>query len=182
MFGPVQAGGDEFEHGRIDDVNGAGEAPRQAPAHAAGEGRAETFEMFEHLPEQILGQGRIALAVGVGKAVAAGRSRAAHGRERPRVQAQAVADVIEPDGVGELRVEQRDDLAPRTEGTGLGLDAVLAGQCGDEMIGNEIAELAQEREFGTGWLRAFGIIHPCRVAGDLASANPFLFSLWDGCA
>jgi hypothetical protein len=41
------------------------------------------------------------------------------------------------------------------------------------MIGNKIAELAEDGELGAGWLR-FGIIfHPCRVAGILASANPF---------
>src|SRR5262245_11464972 len=129
--------------------------------------------MLEHLPEQVLGQRGVASLVGVGQTIATGRTGPADGRQRPRMQLQAVADIIKPDGMSELRVKQRHDMAPRTEGARLFIDAVFAGQLGNQMLGNEIAKLAEQGEFGTGWLRARFVFHPCRVAGNLASANLF---------
>ena len=105
VFGPVQTRGDEFDGRRINDVNGAGEAPGPAVARTPIQRRTQTAQVREHPPEQRLGQGGVAFLVGVGETVLARRRGSAHGRERPRVQAQAVTHIVETDGVDELRVE-----------------------------------------------------------------------------
>lgn len=127
--------------------------------------------MFEHLPEQILGHGGVTMAVGVGKTIATGWSGPANGRERSGMEVEGVADVIEPDGMGELRVQQGDHLTPWAEGPGLFIDPMLASQPGDQVIGDKVAELAEDGEFTPGWLRAVFVFHTCRVAGEDASAN-----------
>ena len=121
--------------------------------------------MIECLPEELFGQGGRAFAIGVGEAVAAGRRCAANGRERPRVQTQTVADIVEADGVRELRKEQTDDVTPRFEGAGFFRRASVAGQLRHQMSGNEIAELPEDGERGAGWRGTRWFFHPGRVAG-----------------
>lgn len=96
------------------------------------------------------------------------------------MQAQAVTDVVEADGVGELGVEQRDDMAPVTEGPSETFQQV-AGQLGDQVGRNQMAKLPQHGQLGTGWRALVFLFHPDRVAGNPASANLFPHRLWDGC-
>lgn len=117
---PVHAGGHQLNGGGVHRVDGALEAVEQPLAlAAAGKARVQALEMFQDRPEQLLGQDRVAVLVGVGEIVAGGRGGPAQGRERPGVQPQRVTDIVESEGVGQLRVEQRDDVAPRREGAGL---------------------------------------------------------------
>ena len=87
------------------------------------------------------------------------------------MQVKSVADVIESNRMGELGVQQSDHLAPRAERPGLLLDSMFPGQLGDQVVWDEVAELPEDGEFGAGWLRRFSVFHPCRVAGESASAN-----------
>ena len=48
--------------------------------------------------------------------ISRGRGGAADGAQLTLVQTQPIDDVVEPGGVRQLRVEQRDDVAPRREG------------------------------------------------------------------
>ena len=57
-------------------------------ACAGGEARREDFEMDQDLPEELSGQRGAADIVGVGEIVERRRGGAAHGQERPRMQAQ----------------------------------------------------------------------------------------------
>ncbi len=61
--------------------------------------------------------------------------------------------VIESDGMGELRVQQGDQLTLLAGGSGLLIDPILVIQLGDQMIGNMIAELAEDGEPALGCLR-----------------------------
>ena len=177
MPGPVQTGGDEFDRGRIDDVNGAGEAPGPAAARPPIQGRTEAAQMSEHFPEQGLGQGGVAFLVGVREAVPARRGGPAQARERPGVQAQAVTDIVETDGVNELGIEQRHDMTPVTEGASELFRAEIAGQLGDEVGRNEMAKLPEHGQLGTGWRTLGFLFHLDRVAENLAFANLFLHHL-----
>ena len=77
------------------------------PALPLGETAREPAQMLEHRPKEPFAQLRRPPFIGVGKIIAARRHRSAHRRERPGVQAQTVADIIEPERMGELREEQR---------------------------------------------------------------------------
>src|SRR5690348_8569921 len=64
-----------------------------------------------------LSQRRVAVFIGVGKVVAAGRPCPAQSRKRPTVQPQGITDIIEAEGVGQLRKEHADHVTPGTEGS-----------------------------------------------------------------
>ena len=83
-----------------------------------------------------------------------GRGGAADGAQLTLVQAQYIADVVEPGGVRQLRVEQRDDVAPRREGPRLFIHAVLARQLRDEVAGNKFTNLFQCAKLRAGRFRA----------------------------
>jgi hypothetical protein len=90
------------------------------------------------------------------------------------MQAQRVTHVVETETVGELSVEQADDVAPRTEGAGLIFHAGLACQVRHQMRRNEVAKLAQERKLAAGWLVASLFFHalPC---GKAQTRKPTFF-------
>ena len=63
------------------------------------------------------------------------------------MQPQGVTHVVEAQGVGQLGVEQADDLTPRAEGAGVVFDASVARQFGHQMWRNEVAKLTENGEF-----------------------------------
>ena len=91
-----------------------------------------------------------------------------------RSAAAGVTDVIEPEAVGELGIKQTDDVTPRTKGAGLIFHAGLACQSRHQMRRNEVAKLAQQREFAGGWLVSCLIFHalPC---GKAQTRKPTFF-------
>ena len=148
VFGPVHAGGHQFDRGGIDDVDGGAETVEGTfGALGAGESGREGLEMPEHGPEELLGHFGVAVFSGMGKSVAARGRGTADGRERAAVEPEGVADIVEPDGVAELGIEHGDDMAPGREGAAEFIDAGVPGQLGDEVVGNEIAKLAKAAEF-----------------------------------
>jgi hypothetical protein len=78
------------------------------------------------------------------------------------VQPQRVTDVVQTDGVSQLRKEHTDYVTPRSEGSRHGIHAGLARKFRNQMRWNQIAKLPQNSEFGGGW---FGIsfLQLCRV-------------------
>ena len=88
VLGPIHAGCDQLDGGGIDDVDGLAKAMSDAlAASSVGEARRKRLEMGEYGPEELLGQKRLALLVGMRKPVAAGRSRAPDGRKGATVNA-----------------------------------------------------------------------------------------------
>ena len=106
--------------------------------------------------------------VGMGQVVAGGRRGAAQRRKRAGVQAQRVTNIIEPDGVRQLRVEQRDDMAPRTEGAGLLVHPGRAGQVSDQKDRDVVADLAQDVILMGRWRRSFCFFVAAQVAATVA--------------
>ena len=68
---------------------------------------------------------------------------------------ESVADVVEADGMGELGIKQGHDVTPRAEGSGLLVDAMLAGDFRNEVLRNELAKLTQYDGIALGWLFSF---------------------------
>jgi len=69
------------------------------------------------------------------------------------MQPQPVADVVEPDGMGELGVDKADQMAPRAEGAGLFVHAGLLRQLRHQIRWNQIANLPQYGKLTAAWNR-----------------------------
>ena len=175
MFGPVQRAGHQLDGGRIHDVD--------EPLETEGEARSwrwlaqagcKVCKCSRTDQEELLGQFRIAGAIGVRECVFGWRRGSAQRRQRAGVKPQGVAHVVEPEAVGQLRVEKADDMAPRTERAGLIFHAGLTGQVRHPVRRNEAAKLAQERELAGGWLAGGFLFHalPC---GRAQTRKPTFF-------
>src|SRR5271165_6219402 len=90
---------------------------------------------------------------------------------------QRVTDVVQADGVGQLREEHADHMTPCTEGSRHGIHAGLARKLTDKMGRNEIAKLPQNSELRSGW---FGVsfYHLCRVTELKNHSNHFFFCFY----
>src|SRR5665213_3289950 len=157
-------------------MDGAFETVRQPPATVqAAEARMLLAQMLENLPEELLGNARRPMLVGVAQVVARGRRCPPDGGERPGVQAQRVAHIVEAHRVGELRVDEGDNLAPVGIGARLGRVLGLGGKVADQTQWHEVADLPQCGELASSWLGC-GCFHTSRVAAMTALANS-LFDL-----
>jgi len=170
MLRPVQTRGDELNGGGVDHVDDALEAAGQTLEAAPGaELRLERLQMGQHRPEEPLGHRRVAVFVRVREAVAAGRGGAANPGQPAGMVMRGVADVVQADCVGQLRVEHGHHMAPRAERARLGLDAGFPRQFSDQMAGYEIAKLSQDTELASGWSWSFpGFIFHTRLLAQPA--------------
>jgi hypothetical protein len=164
MLRPVHARGHQLDRGGVDHMNHAAETARQTPAPlSGGEPRVEAAQMLQHRPEQLLPQRGVTSAIGVGQIITRRRRGRADADEQTRMQSQAVADIVEPDGVDQLCVEQRDHMTPRRIGSRLALHSGLSGQLGHQKRRNQIANLVQDTELTLAW------------AGSRLGSGSFLF-------
>jgi hypothetical protein len=111
--------------------------------------------------------------VGIRVGVAGGRDGSPQTAEPAGMDAQGVANVVEPDGVGELGEEQAHDMTPRCEGACLFVDAMPACELGHEVGGNEFAKLGEDGPLGLGWL----VFHQADPEWDRPPA--ILLFVWD---
>ena len=177
MFGPVQRAGHQLDGGRIHDVDEAFETEGEARRAVTAKGGLQGLQMFQHRPEKLLGQFRIAGAVGVRECVFGRRRGPTQRRERAGVKPQGVAHVVETETVGDLGIKQAHDMTPRTERAGVLFHASLAGQFGNQMRRNEVAKLAQQRELAGRWL-TLGLVFHALPCGRVQTGKPtFLLSL-----
>jgi hypothetical protein len=152
-------------------------------ARIAGKRRLERLQMIEHGPEELFGHFRSPGAVGVRESVFGWRRGAPQGRERAGAQMQRVTHVIEAQGVSQLRVQQTDDMAPRTERAGGIFNPRVPRQFGNQMCRNEIAKLTQNGELADRWLVA-GFLFHALPSGKAQTRKPTFFTpqpstLWD---
>ena len=136
------------------------EASGQALVADTKSSRNGAIEMGQRPPEKCLHHVAVTSLVGVGEGVAGGRESSAQTAEPAGGDAQGVADIVESEGVGELREEQAGHMAPRGEGAGLLINPVLAGELRDEMRGSELAELGEDGQLGMSWFLIFHQAHP----------------------
>src|SRR5271163_3164263 len=110
-----------------------------APRKAGLEG----LQVAEHRPEQFFREVGISFLIGVGEIIAAGRRGPAQRHQRPAVQAQPVADVVEADGVRELGVDQAHQMAPWAERAGFLVHTGFPRQFWNQIPWDEMADLPQ---------------------------------------
>ena len=85
--------------------------------------------------------------------------------------------VFEADGMGELGVDQADQMAQRTEGARFLFHAGLPRQPRNQIRRNQIANLPQYSKLTAPWN---GCFHPCPVAGQPAFSKPFSLPAMSG--
>ena len=145
--------------------------PRPKPGH-------RFLQVLQSLLKELLSDDRVALAIGIGKRVALGRNSSTNRREGSRVQRQSIANVVEPKTMGQLRKEQREHVTPGCVGARLLLDASLSRQFRNQVIGNVVANLTQNRQLHLVgfWLWCFFFI-TVPVARYQPKANAFFVGL-----
>lgn len=142
--GPIHAVGHQSNGRRIDRMDRALEAAGQAAVAARRpEPRAKRLKVSQNAPKQFLHHVAVAVLVGVRERIAAWRHRAPDCSEFGTEVAKAVADIVQPDRVGQLCEQKTDHVAPRSEGAGLFVHAMLAGKFFRQMRRDEFAKLMQ---------------------------------------
>ncbi len=92
------------------------------------------------------------MLVGVGKPVATGSAGPPDTGQQPSVMSESVTDIIKPNSMSDLSIEQTNDMAPWTETASFLIDTLLAGQLGHQMSRNKIAKLSQNAHLAFGWI------------------------------
>ena len=163
VFRPVHAVGNQLDRGRVHRVNGFVEAPEVSAAHLAlGKPRNRIHQVLHHTPVKFLGHVRIANPVGVTEVVARWRHRPPYRRERGRIHLQGVTHIIEPKRMSQMRIKQRDRMAPRRKATAPGVDTMLVRKARNQVPRNQIAHLLQCSIPMSGWLLIL-FLHVLRV-------------------
>lgn len=129
--------------------------------------------MGESGPEESLDEVGVPVLVGVGEGVAGRRGHSEAG-EGGTLETQPVAHVVESDGVGELGEEHRGEMAADAEVAGLGFGSRLPRVLTDEPARNEVEQLLEDGNIGSGW--RFFVHTPLPSGRGSKGASP-LFSL-----
>src|SRR6266566_3156433 len=112
----------------------------------------------------------------MGKRVALGRSSSTNRREGSRVQRQSIANVVESQTMGQLREEQCEHVTPGCVGARVFLDASLSGQLRNQVFGNEVANLTQNRQLTSRWLLALVFFFHDRACRTVPAESQRFFS------
>ena len=128
MFGPVHAVGHQRNGRRIDSMHGPLESPGQSAVTSRRTKAAKLrLQVLQRLPEEGLHHIAVAVPVGVRQAIAAGSGGTPNRSQFGCVMTQALAHVVQSNGVSQLRVKQTHHVAPGRKRTALRLHAGLDG-------------------------------------------------------
>ena len=105
------------------------------------------FKMAQGLPEEFFHEVAVAGLISVRQSVASWRGGPANGSELSPMNPQGVADIIQSEGMGELSIEEADNMTPRTEASSLLVYTILARELRNETNGNELANLSEDGDF-----------------------------------
>src|ERR1035437_4536249 len=145
-----------------------------------------SLEVLQSPPKQPLSHDGVTLPIGMGKRVALRHSSSTNLREGARVQRQSVTDIVEPQTVRQLREDQRQHVTPRFKGARVLLHPSLPGELRNQVIRNEVGNLAQKRECRSRWLLLLVFLFHIRALWHGARQKPTRFfaenprRLWDG--
>jgi len=74
------------------------------------------------------------------------RMRCGYAHKPASMVTQGVTHIVQANGVRKLREQQTHHMAPRREGAALALHTMLAGEFGNQIFWNEIAQRMEHRE------------------------------------
>ena len=144
VLGPVHAVGHQRDGRGIDCMDRTLEAAGQsAVTTRRAEPRAKRLQVPQNAPEQFLHHIAVAVLVGMRERVAAWRNRTTDRSKFGGVVPEAVANIVQPNRVRQLREKKADHVAPRSEGAGLFVHAMLAGKFFRQVRRDEFTKLMQ---------------------------------------
>lgn len=108
------------------------------------------IKMGKSSPEKFLHHIAVASFVSMRERIARGGDCTTKASQPTGMNAQSVTGIVQPDGMSKLGKEQTDNVAPWRESPRLLVDAMLAGEFGNEIRRNELAELSRHWQFGFG--------------------------------
>ena len=131
--------------------------------------RGRSKKLFHHVA--------VAVLVGVRERIAAWSDRATYRSKFGSVVSKAVAHIVQSDRVRQLRKQKTDYVAPRSEGAGLLVHAVLASKFLRQVRRDDIAKLMQCAAVVFG--RRYGFYASDSLVG-IRRRPPFLSELKQG--
>jgi len=144
VLGPVHAVGHQSDSRRIDRMDRPLEAAGQTTI-AAGwpEPQVQRLEVPEDAPKQLFHHVAIAVLIGVRERIAAWCDRAPDRTKLRSVMAKAVANIVQPNRMSQLGKQKTDHVAPRGEGTGFFVHAMLVRKFLRQVRRDEFTKLMQ---------------------------------------
>jgi hypothetical protein len=107
--------------------------------------------MIQDWPKEFLRQFGRPYFVGMRQAVSTWRSRTTQSGDRSGVETQGVTNIVQSDRSRKLSVYHGNDVTPGTENPSSMISTGFPSQLGNETSRKEVADLAKNCEFGTGW-------------------------------
>lgn len=144
VLGPVHAVGHQCDGRRVDRMDRTLEAAGQTTVTTGWtKSRVQRLEMSQDAPKQFLHHVAIAMLVGVRERIATWCDCTPDCSKFGSVVSKAVADIVQPNRVGQLRKQKTDHMAPRSEGAGLLVHAMLARKFFRQVRRDEFTKLMQ---------------------------------------
>lgn len=144
VLGPVHAVGHQSDSRRVDRMDRPLESAGQAAVAARWpEARTQRLKVSQDAPKQLLHHIAVAVLVRVRERVTAWRNHTTDRSKFGGVVPEAVADIVQPNRVGQLRKQKTNHVAPRSEGAGLLVHAMLAGKFFRQVRRDEFTKLMQ---------------------------------------
>ena len=158
----------------VHDMNGQIEAEGRFAVPSRRKFRQSFAQVTHHPPKQLLVRLRKPFPFDGEKSVVARGRSATNARHRIRMQLQGITQVIQADALGQLRVAQTHHMTLDGKRARLILRPGCPRHFEDQVLGNKMANLAEDVRFGACWAGRF-IFHPSFVAG--LKSRPSFFSL-----
>lgn len=144
VLGPVHAVGYQSDGRRVDRMDRTLEAAGQTTVTTGwAKSRVQRLEVPEDAPKQLFHHVAIAMLVGVRERITAWCDRAPDRTKLRSVMAKAVANIVQPNRMSQLGKQKTDHVAPRGEGTGFFVHAMLVRKFLRQVRRDEFTKLMQ---------------------------------------
>ena len=144
VLGPVHAVGHQSDGRRVDRMDRTLEAAGQTTVTTGwAKSRVQRLEVPEDAPKQLFHHVAIAVLIGVRERIAAWCDRAPDRTKLRSVMAKAVANIVQPNRMSQLGKQKTDHVAPRGEGTGFFVHAMLVRKFLRQVRRDEFTKLMQ---------------------------------------
>jgi len=147
MSGPIHTRSNQRNSGRIHQMNQALELAGKTLSACATDETWDNWPKCSKTAQKSFSPSRPDALCPHGKGCCGWGRGSPDAGQWTRLQAQGITNVVESDAMGELRVDQRHHMTPRTEGAGSFIHFCFTGNLGHQKLRNEVANLPQKISF-----------------------------------